>query len=98
MSPEQPEETKGEARAKKVRLLCWGCNRWTEVAADGPKHVFVGHLLPDSPGARVAGEASAGFMYRHLSRCKRPVVAIYESDPRWPTLEETNREDDDRAY
>jgi hypothetical protein len=95
MCPDEPHSQKCGELSKKVRLWCRGCGRWTEVGREGPKHIFVGHLLLEDPDAREAAEPSAGFMYRHLSKCKRPVIAIYEENPKWAEFKEEDREYED---
>jgi len=95
MTPEEPHKQESSKPSKKARLWCRGCGHWTEVGREGPKHIFVGHLLPEDPEASEAAKPSASFMYRHLSQCKRPVWMIYEDNRKWAELEETNREYED---
>ncbi len=93
MSPDQAPKEQPE----RLRLLCFGCKRWTEVSSEGPTYLFMDGLgafsPPDAEAARARAE-SGGFMYRHMTTCKRTVAAIRESDPRWATLDETLRDYD----
>jgi hypothetical protein len=57
----------------------------------------LGMFKPEDTESRKAGVASAGFMQRHMTTCKRAVAAIRQSDPGWATLDETLREDDTDA-
>jgi hypothetical protein len=100
MPPEQASFS--DEPAEPLRLLCMGCKHWAEVGSHGPMYVFteaqgLGMFKPEDTESRKAGVASAGFMYRHMTTCKRAVAAIRESDPRWVTLDETLREYDTHA-
>ena len=95
MSPDGNQNQTSSEPSKKVRLWCWGCGHWTEVGSEGPKHIFVGHLVPENPEAREPAKPSASFMYRHLSKCKWPVMAIYEDNPKWGEFKEEDREYED---
>jgi hypothetical protein len=97
MSPNEPQNQQSSEPPKKVRLWCWACGHWADVGREGPKYIFVGHLLPEDPEARDAAKPSASFMYRHLSKCKRPVMAIYEDNPKWTEFRDEYREYEDRG-
>ena len=89
----QPTHDADEPRP--IRMLCMGCKRWIGVSSDGPKYLFMdglGAFPPPDKEAIEARAASGGFMHRHMTRCKRAIAAIHESDPRWATLDEANRE------
>ena len=98
MTPEQEPDEKPE----RMRLLCSKCKRWVEASSEGPRYLYMhdcGVLPPPSTEVVKAARVSATFMQRHTSHsgCGAFVGAIYESDPRWATLDEANREDDNHA-
>ncbi len=99
--PELPEEP-----PTRVRLLCSVCGRWTEVDNRGVVFSFMpdAHFFTDTdPDARRSLEHAGKFMRAHLLSClhvdKGPmrgsVVGIHQSDPRWATLDDSKREDED---
>jgi hypothetical protein len=99
MTPEQESDEKPE----RMRLLCFKCKRWIEASSDGPRYLYMhdcGVLPTPSPEAVKAARDSATFMRKHMSHsdgCGAFVGAIYESDPRFTTLDEANREDESHA-
>jgi hypothetical protein len=87
-------------KPRKLRLLCSACKHWIEVGDNAPMHVFThssGLLKPKDEAEEKDMNKSSGFMYRHMTRCKRYIAAIHEDDPRWGTLDEANREYDTPA-
>ncbi|EEF57009.1 hypothetical protein [Pedosphaera parvula] len=101
--PKLPEEP-----PRKVRLLCDICNHWVETDTLDLMESFMGISLTFVCEQREKWKSRRGtfgsFVNHHISRCfegGQPgisgITAIHENDPRWATLNEANREEDDGA-